>query len=92
MLDYLPRLSLCSVLSLLNVVGFFALARHADAFGFVGHDGVPTFGVLIGVMTVLATTALLAWSVIEHLFGEPTDSSSFTIALNLGFLCAFGLV
>ncbi len=89
MLERLQYPIACSLLSLCNVIGFFCAARFAEAMGFVGADGVASFAVSIGLLTMLLTMALLAWSAIDHFMIEATSHSTFNVALNMGFLFAF---
>jgi hypothetical protein len=79
----------CSLLSLVNVVAFFALARWAESLGYVGESGVASFTVSVGLLTMLITSALLIWAIMDHFFVEPTRHTAFNVALNFGFLCAF---
>jgi hypothetical protein len=89
MLPRVPAISVCSSLSLVNVVGFFFLARWAESLGYVGESGVASFTVSVGMLTMLITSALLIWAVLDHFFVEQTRHTAFNVALNFGFLCAF---
>jgi hypothetical protein len=84
-----PPIWVCSLLSLVNVVGFFALARWAESLGYIGEPGVASFTISVGLLTMLITSALLVWAVLDHFFVEPTRHTAFNVALNFGFLCAF---
>ena len=91
----LPRtfsFSSCTLLSLLNVVGFFFLARYAEALGFVGEHAMRSFSVSIGLLTMLVTAALLVWSAVDHFLIEPTSNTAFAVSVNLGFFCAFLMI
>jgi cytosine/uracil/thiamine/allantoin permease len=88
----LPRtisISACTVLSLVNVVAFFVIARYAEALGFVGADAITSFSVSIGMLTMFVTGALLIWAAVDHFLIEPTSNTAFAVSVNLGFLCAF---
>ncbi len=89
MLQRAPSISVCSVLSLVNVVGFFFLARWAESLGYIGEPGVASFTISVGLLTMLITSALLIWAVVDHFFVEQTHHTAFNVALNFGFLCAF---
>src|SRR5690606_10993662 len=89
LLKSLPSLSTCSLLSLINIVGFFVAARFAESLGFSGRDAIGQFSLTVGLITMLVTTALTVWSVIDHFWGEASTEGAFTVALNLGFFCAF---
>ncbi|MDZ4819821.1 MAG: hypothetical protein SGJ20_12700 [Planctomycetota bacterium] len=89
MTKWLPAFSSCGVLSLLNVVGFFMAARYAEVLGFQGRYALGQFSLTMGMATMLLTSALFVWSAIDHFWIESTLHSRFTVALNLGFLCAF---
>lgn len=84
-----PSITACTLLSLVNFVGFFLFAHFAEPLGFVGSSGVVSFSLTIGLLTMLVTSALLVWSAVDHFLIEPTANSMFSVALNLGFLCAF---
>jgi hypothetical protein len=91
----LPRtfsLSHCTALSVLNVLGFFLIARYAEAMGFVGDHALSSFSITIGILTMLVTGALLVWSALDHFLDEPTGNSAFALSVNLGFMCAFVLM
>jgi hypothetical protein len=91
----LPRtfsLSSCTLLSLVNVIGFFVIARYAEAWGFVGQHALTSFSATIGLLTMLVTAALLVWSAVDHFLIEPTGNTAFAVSVNLGFFCAFLLV
>ncbi len=91
----LPRtfsISSCTVLSVINVSGFFFFARYAEELGFVGDQAAAWFSVTIGIMTMLVTSALLVWSAVDHFLIEPTRNTTFAVSVNLGFLCAFMMV
>jgi hypothetical protein len=89
MLPRLPAIWVCSCLSLVNVLGFFALARWAESLGYIGESGVASFSISVGLLTMLITSALLIWAIMDHFFVEPTRHTTFNVALNFGFLCAF---
>jgi hypothetical protein len=91
----IPRtfsLTSCTILSLVNVVGFFLFARYADALGYVGKTGIASFSVSIGLLTMLVASALLIWSFVDHFLIEPTGNTAFALSVNLGFLAAFIMI
>jgi hypothetical protein len=91
----LPRafsLNSCTLLSLVNVIGFFFLARYAELLGFVGDQALTSFSASIGLLTMLVTAALLVWSVVDHFLIEPTGNTAFAVSVNLGFFTAFLMV
>jgi hypothetical protein len=89
MLHWVPAIWICSCLSLVNVLAFFALARWAESLGYIGEPGVASFTISVGLLTMLITSALLIWAVVDHFFVEQTRHTAFNVALNFGFLCAF---
>jgi len=92
MLPAVIRANSCSILSFVNVLGFFMLARYAESLGYVGEHAFTSFSVTIGLLTMLVTGALLVWAAVDHFLIEPTKNTALAVSINLGFLCAFMFV